>query len=153
MKIENFSEEFLEEMAELFVEVYSKPGYEWNIDTAKSHLEQYYKFFPDFNLMALSDTGEIMGAIFCSIDPQYTSNVLFIDSLQVKDTFRKQQVGKKLFAVVANKAKEQGFSGIQLLADERFDFPKNWYEKLGFKKTNWVEYESSLSDMTMNVLD
>jgi hypothetical protein len=66
MEIKKFSEKYINEMAELFVEEYSEPDYEWDVDTAKAYLERDYKYYPDFNLMALNEEDEIMGAVFCS---------------------------------------------------------------------------------------
>ena len=53
----------------------------------------------------------------------------------------------------SKKAKELGFYGVHFLADERLDFPKGWYEKLGFEVTNWVEYEAHMSEIKFELLD
>jgi GNAT superfamily N-acetyltransferase len=153
MKITKFSPKYAEEMAQLFVDVYSEPGYEWDIKTAKAYLERDYKYFPEFCLMALNGKEEIMGAIFCSIDPYYKSMMLFTDSIQVFEKHRRKGIAKRLLAKVLEKAKEKGFYGVHMLADERPNFPKGWYERLGFEKTHWVEYECRMKDLELDILN
>ena len=140
-------------MAELFIHVYSEPGAEWDKKTAKAYLSKDYKNYPEFCLVALDDGGKAMGAIFCSADPYYKSKLLFIDSLQVKTEHRNKGVAKRLLFAVAKKAKEKDYRGIHLLTDERQIFPKKWYEKLGFAKTGWVEYESDFKDINLDLLE
>ncbi len=152
MKIQQFSEEYIDEMAQLFMDVYSEPGYEWDLETSKKYLERDYKYFPEICLVALDDDGIVMGAVFCSIDPYYKSKMLFVDSLQVKDEYRKNGVARSLLSSVFQKAREEGFHGVHFLADERFDFPRGWYERLGFEKTNWVEYEAEMKDIKFELL-
>ena len=91
MKILPFNEKYVGEMAELFASVYSEPGYEWDARTAKEYIERDYKYYPDFCFMALNEKDEIMGAIFCAVHPYYKSKMLLIDTLQVKDEYRKKE--------------------------------------------------------------
>ncbi len=152
MEVKQFLEQYIDEMAQLFVDAYSEPGYEWDIETARNYLERDYKYFPELNLMAVNESGEIMGAIFCSVDPYYKTKLLFVDSLQVKKRHREQGIGKKLLLSVIKKAKKKGYQGVHFLADNRVNFPKSWYEKLGFEKTSWVEYESGMENIKLDLL-
>ncbi len=153
MKITQFSDQYLDEMAALFALSFSEPGREFDLPTAKAYLERSYRDDPSYSLMAVTDDEEIMGAIFCSITPYYRSQILLVDVLQVKKKYRAHGVGKKLLAEAIRKAKEAGCFGVHFLADERVSFPKGWYERLGFEKTHWVEYEAALEDIAMDELD
>jgi len=147
MKILDFTDEYLDDMSQLFMEVYTEPGYEWDMETAKKYLERDYKYFPEYCFVAVDDYDECMGAVFCSIDPYYKGKLLFIDSMQVKEKFRRQGVGKSLLKKVIETARDNGVSGVHFLADARIDYPKEWYERLGFETTGWTEYEAEIDNI------
>ncbi|MBD3328886.1 GNAT family N-acetyltransferase [Candidatus Dojkabacteria bacterium] len=152
MKIMKFSPKYIDEMARLFAEAFSEPECEWDIPTAKAYLERDYKYYPDYCLMAINKDQEIMGAVFCAVDPYFRSRMLLVDSLQVKSQFRKQGVAKALLREVFEKAKNEDFRGVHFLADETVDFPRGWYERLGFKKSCWTEYEADMSAINFELL-
>lgn len=153
MKIEKFDAKHAEEMAELFAKTYSVPGYEWDTKTSRGYLERDYKYYPDYCYMALDDDSKIMGAVFCMVDPYFKSKMLLVDSIQVKEKYRKRGVAKKLLLTVFEKAKSEKFHGVHFLVDETLDFPRGWYEKLGFKKSSWVEYEADMDNINFALLE
>jgi len=144
MNIIQFENKYLDEMAQLFAEVYSELGTErvWNLETAKKYLERDIVNYPEYCLVILNDGGSSMGGVFCRIDPYYQGQLLFVDSVQVKPEYRKQGIAKKLLQEVFKIAKRNGVEGVHLLADAREGFPRSWYEKLGFELSGWAEYES-----------
>ncbi len=146
MKIKKLESKYLDDMAELFVAEYSEDaeGRKWDKAKAKEYLKRNVSEYPAYNLEALTDDGELMGAIFCGLRPYYTHNALSIDSIQIKEEYRNKGVGKGLFAAVLDIAKKNGIKKAHLLADGRTDFPKSWYERIGFRPTGWVEYEAEV---------
>lgn len=153
MKITQFSTQYIKEMAELFIRAFPEKDHEWDLPTAIKYLEQDFLNYPDLCLMALTDSDEVMGAVFCSISPYYKSEILYVDSLQVMENYRNLGVAKALLAEVFRRAKDRGLLGAQFLADEGLEFPKGWYEKLGFERTRWVEYEADFSRIKTELLD
>lgn len=149
MKIISFDEKYLEEMAKLYIEEYSVPGYEWDLKTTKEYLMRNVEESPQYCFVAVDDKDDCLGAIFCRIDPYFTGTMLFVDALQVKKGYRGQGVGKALLKKVVEKAKKKNINGIHFLASARRDFPKNWYTKMGFKPSGWVEYEAFMKDLKL----
>jgi len=148
MKIKVFDPKFAGEMAELFAAEYSEGGERrWSAEKAGQFLEVCYKYFPEYCLMATDDEGNCMGAIFSLVNPYYSGDVIFVQSVQVKPEYRRRGVGKALLAKTKQLAREKGMSGIRLLTDERKDFPRRWYERLGFVKSGYTEYEAGLDNV------
>ena len=155
MQIKQFSPKYADEMAQLFVDLYSDEKKEWDLPTAKAYLARNYEAFPEINFMAIHDSkesndeNELMGAVFCQLVPYYKGKMLFIDSLQVKPNFREQGVAKNLLLEVIKKAKTINCNGFYLMADMRTDFPRKWYEGMGFEKTGWAEYKTSIDGIKL----
>jgi ribosomal protein S18 acetylase RimI-like enzyme len=142
-----FENKYLDDMAQLFVKEYSEKDAEWNKKTAKRYLLNDTETSPDYCYAAIDKNNKCIGAIFCRLDPYYKGNLLFIDSLQVYSNFRKQGIATALLKKVKRICKKNKIIGIHLLADNTKDFPKEWYKKLGFEKTDWVEFEVSMKNI------
>lgn len=144
MRIVPFSEDYLGEMVGLFIEVYSEPGYLWDRKTAREYLLRDVASSPEYCLVALDKEGNCLGGVFCCLDPYYQGKFLFINSLQVKESHRRQGVGRQLLEAVIEVARKNQLDGVYLLTDARVNFPKEWYERLGFQPTGWSEFEVHL---------
>ena len=149
IKIIAFKERYADEMADLYTEVYSEPGAQWNKKTSKKYLERDYKQHPDYCYVAVDDSGKCVGAIFCAVGPYCTGDLLFIDSIQVKESHRNEGIGKTLLKKVIEKARKNGISGVHLLADQRKEFPKKWYEEIGLIDTGWAEYAADIKSVKL----
>ncbi len=149
MQVVRFDKRYLEEMARLFANEYSEEDRKWKVETAKVYLQRNSDNFPEYSWVAINDEGECIGGIFCRVDPYYGGKLLFIDSLQVEEEYRRQGVATELLKKVVEVARKQGLDGIHMLADAREGFPKNWYEKLGFELTGWAEYEVGWDKLEM----
>jgi len=143
MKIVDFSDTYLPQMASIFVTEYSEPERKWNVETAIAYLRKNIVSNPEYCKVAVTDTDEFMGGICCRIDPYYSGSLLFIDSLEVDRQYRHHGVGTELLKNVVATAKQNGVDQIHFLGDSRKGFPKAWYQELGFIETGWVEYEMS----------
>lgn len=149
MKIIPFTPKYLEEMAQLFADEYSEPGYEWDLVTTKKYLKRNTDNFPEYCFVVIDDKGNCLGGIFCRLDPYYKGHLLFIDSIQIKKDYRKQSIGKALLKKVVETARQNGVEGVHLLADARDSFPKSWYTRIGFELTGWTEYEVCIKDLKL----
>lgn len=148
MKIIPFEEKYADEMIQLYQDEYSEDeNHTWSYEKAKESLEVCWKYFADVNFVVVDDSGELMGGIFNLINPYFQSDVLFIISIQVKPEFRGKGVATELLKKALEVAKEKGITGIRLLTDGRKDFPKSWYEKLGFQQSGYIEFTAEIVDL------
>lgn len=148
MKIVSITPEYLTQSAQLFQEEYSEGNdVVWNIETAVKYLQRDVDQAPEYCLAAVDNDNRFLGSIFCSTRPYYTGTALFIDSIQVTPDSRHKGVAKELLKKVITIAHENSVTGVHLLADGRDDFPKEWYMKLGFTFTGWVEYEGNIEKL------
>jgi len=145
--IVNFEKQYLKDMGRLFREVYDEPGFEWDQETAEKCLWENVERSPEFCLVAVNEQGECVGGVFGKVHPYYKGESLFVDTLQVEKKYRGMGVAKKLMAEVVKRARERKLVGINFMADARQEFPRKWYEELGFLPSNWVEYEASLDEI------
>lgn len=150
MKIVPISPKLLEKSVASFVREYSEaPERKWNLATAQNYLKRNIEAFSEFCWAAVNEKDEFLGAIFCRLDPYYESQYLFLDSIIVEPNSRNQGIAKTLLQKVVIVAKSHGVSGIHKLIDDRKGFPKDWYEKLGFRSTGWIEYEVKIEDLNI----
>jgi N-acetylglutamate synthase-like GNAT family acetyltransferase len=152
MRIIPYNETFLEKSAQLFAKEYSDESDNriWTVEKSKEYLERDTKNYPEYCFIAVDDNDSYIGGIFCRLDPYYNGYLLFVDSLQVVESWRKKGVAKELFKKVAHVAKQSHINGIHLLADGREGFPRSWYQKMGFKETGWIEYEVNFSELKLD---
>lgn len=135
MEITKFELWALDNIAESFVDSFP----DWTIENAKKYLMQSYLISPDFCFMALNKDKEVLGVIFSKIGPSKSGNILIIESLQVIKKYRNKGVGKSLLKHTVDEACKNHILSISMLSPEENDFPFSWYERIGFKKTGWVE--------------
>lgn len=135
MEITKFDTQALDDIAESFVDSFP----DWNIENAKKYLMQSCLTNPDFCFMALNKDKEILGAIFSKVGPSKSGNILVVESLQVIKKYRNKGVGKSLLKHTVEESRKNHILNISMLSPEENDFPFSWYERIGFKKTGWVE--------------
>ena len=46
-----------------------------------------------------------------------------------------------------DKARAAGAVGVDMQVDIKKPFPGNWYEKIGFEKTDWVAYYAKINSV------
>jgi len=149
MKIVPLKERYFKEIVEEFVKEYSLPNYAWDRSTAEKYLRQYFENYAKYCLVAVDERDRPMGWVLSRRDPYYQGYYLFINPLQVKQLYRGRGVGKALFKKLIEIAKRDKIDGIYLLADKRVNFPLDWYQRLGFEKSGWAEYEARLKDLKL----
>lgn len=137
-------------MIKLYQKEYSEDEkHTWSYEKAKESLEVCWNYFAGFNFVAVDDSQQLMGGIFNLVNPYFQSDVLFIISIQVKPEYRGHGVATELLKKAVEIAKEKDITGVRLLADERKDFPKNWYEKIGFQKSGYIEFTADIDSLNL----
>ncbi len=140
MKIIKFDPRALDKITESFVDSFP----EWSIENAKKYLMQSYLISPDFCFMAVDKDNEILGAIFSKLGTSKHGDLLIVESLQVIDRHRNNGVGKSLLKHTVNEARKNNIFSISMLSPEENIFPLSWYERIGFKKTDWIELSTTI---------
>lgn len=141
MIIKPFEEEYIDEMTRLFMKVFSEPGRKWGYKQSRYWIEEDFKKFPQYCFMAFDEkNSRCMGAIFGSIRPYWQGEYLYIADLMIKKEYRRQGVATTLMRKIMDTARENNLSGAILQADNRIDFPKKWYQKMGFRPNGWEEF-------------
>jgi ribosomal protein S18 acetylase RimI-like enzyme len=135
VKIEQMSEKNLEEVAELFNTVFNEVGEKWSIETALEHVIQNYS--GGAHWIAVKE-GEIIGFLMGITMTREPGLELFIDSLAVNKNNRRQGIGKRLWEEAQKYVKEKRLAGIRLMANPNVQ-SFNWYKKMGFIESGWIE--------------
>lgn len=144
IKIENLTEKYFTDMSNLYFDSYMDK-------TDDKALMNKYLRMCDFEVsfVALADDNEFIGGIFCRIDPStaYDGRELHLQSVQVREKFRKHGIAKLLMKKALEKAKALGIRGVDLDVDSTNEFPESWYKELGLKKSKWVSYYAEIEDI------
>ncbi len=143
MEIQKLQQSDLPDFVNIFLFEFSDETHQWNYETAHQYLLRNLVSDPDFCL-GLSISGQLLGSIFCLTKPYYSGRILFIDAILVKKEFRHRGVGNKLIQTVIEQAQNKTIDRVQLLGRDEADFEGNWYARLGFQKTGWIELEKVL---------
>ena len=145
IRLSAFEVKYLTQMGELFAQEFSEPGYEFSADAASKYLLRSVQQSPDYCFLAFKEgISKPLGGIFCQVLPYYQSKSLFVTAVLVDPKYRNMGVGKSLLYKVIELAKKNRLETMQLMADNRKDFPINWYKKLGLEENGWVEMEVHL---------
>ncbi|MGV8080928.1 MAG: GNAT family N-acetyltransferase [Syntrophales bacterium] len=137
-KIIHFREEYLTDIAESFVQSFNT----WDSLKASVYLKNIYKSNPDQCFASIDFSSNCEGAIFGKVVPYLQGEMYVIEVLQVKEEFRKRGVGSALLEKVRETAIRGNIAFLGMSVPLGKKFPLSWYEKIGFKRTGWVEVAS-----------
>ena len=140
MRILNYEPKYLAAMVSLFVEEYSKLENRWELSKAKEFIERDLEKFSDYCFLAIASKDVLAGYILCKREPLCSDYYLCVTSIQVAETFRGQALASTLLKKSIGYAKSKGLSGVILNADSRLPHPRDWYVRIGFQASGWVEY-------------
>lgn len=127
--------EDLERVAEIFLAAFNGVGEHWSRETALQHICE--SFFDQFHYVAMSDR-EIVGFILAIPLIREKGKELFIDTIAVLPEFQNKGIGKMLWEKITVEAKNNNLVGIRLLSNPHLA-SFNWYKKIGFKESGWIE--------------
>ncbi len=141
VKIRAARKEDLEKLAKVYVEVYRvfDVGEKWTQDSAYKLLDYWLIRQPDLAFVAEEDDS-LIGAFFVGVKPWWDGNHLVEGEIFVDPAHQAQGVGKKLLKIVLGKALEKyQVTFWDTITFRRFDFPLNWYKKIGMEEVlEWV---------------
>lgn len=149
MKTIPFESKYLSQIAQLFVDEYSEPENNriWTTEKATEYLKKHTDLHPEYCFISIDSNQKCIGALIASVEPYYDSELLFIETLQVAQSHRKQKIATKLLKTAIKLAKQNKIKGVHFLADARAKFPKSWYQKLGFQLSGWAQYEALMGNI------
>lgn len=109
-----------------------------SLDDSREGIDRFLKRNPDTNFIASDDAknDEIIGAILCGHDGRRG----YIYHLAVKDTMRKNGVGRALVDEVVKALKLEGINKVALLAFKDNKAGNGFWESLGFGQRDDLTY-------------
>jgi GNAT superfamily N-acetyltransferase len=140
MTVIPYSSKYFSDSVDLFVDVYSDSNGTWSSAKAGEYLQRILNLGTEYCFVAL-EGDQYIGSVFSFLCPNYDTDLLFIDVVQVKSEFRRKGVASALLEKVLEKAKREKISSVNLWSDSSSEFPISWYTSLGFKTTKWVELD------------
>src|SRR5260221_11084123 len=130
-------------VSSLYVEVFNNnlPIPEnWTTETAAARIKKTFE--SGFSFIA-KDNDSIIGALIGYKSIFDTGEIYDIDTLIVRKDYSHKGIGKKLFEEAIQVAKAHKITNIHLLAHAQLE-SFQWYKKLGFKESGWVELVKTL---------
>ncbi len=146
IKIVAFKDKYLDHAASLFSRVYSDEEGVYDPKMARKRIEDDLKTGLDYSFVALVNNlpaGEIITKVVWA-DKGWN---LWVDTLQVEPGYQKQGLARRLLKTAIDKARAAGAVGVDMQVDIKKPFPGNWYEKIGFEKTDWVAYYAKINSV------
>lgn len=125
----------LKEVGEIFYNTFNSVGEPWTKVTSQQYVKENYH--GDCHFVALLDK-KIIGMLMAIPLTREKGTELFIDSIVVLPEYQKTSIGKKLWKKANVYAKDNHFTGIRLLTNPQLE-SFNWYKKMGYKKSGWIE--------------
>lgn len=107
----------------------------WTQQSAESFFRFQFALPSQVGFVAESD-GRLVGGFFSSIMPWWDGNHLFGGELFVDPDFQQQGVGRSLMKALLNAAAtDHAAVAWDLITFRQREFPRSWYESLGFTET------------------
>ncbi len=134
--IDLMDEKDLDEVAKVFVEVFNDAGENWTIDIAQEHVEK--NFFGDCHFVARIE-GEIVGFVIAMPLIFERGLSMFVDAVGVLPKYQRKGIGTLLWKKMNVHVEAIGeYDAIRLLTHPDFR-SFEWYKKMGYEKSGWVE--------------
>lgn len=149
IKIVPFEEKYLDESAKLFAESYSDKEGEWGMEQSRKRVWENVNSFPECCLVATGEDGTFLGGILCQKYVNYDGPSLYIDSVHVIKSFRRQGIGETLIKKAIEKAQDSGAKSVFMYVDSADQFLGDWYSRMGFEKTKWAAYAGKIKDLKL----
>lgn len=142
------------DLARVYAYVYEvfDSGEKWTPESAKNMITYWFKKQPDLSFLAEYD-GQIVGAFFSAIKPWWDGPRLFDGELFVHPDFQGKKIGKallkKMLEEAANKYEAKIFDAFTY---NGYDFPLNWYKKVGFETIKeWTMFSGDIQKVLKNL--
>lgn len=147
VKIRLAYEKDLELLAQVYVDVYEAfdVGERWDKESALKLMRYWFARKPDLFFVAEKDD-RLVGAFVADIEPWWDGNHLLDGEIFVHPDFQKKGVGTELTKTMFETALEKYDAKVWCFYTFRNpEFPKKWYEKMGFEEIKeWMMISGDL---------
>ncbi|MBQ3900011.1 MAG: GNAT family N-acetyltransferase [Lachnospiraceae bacterium] len=113
-----------------------------SIDDSKEGVDRFIDRNPSTSVVAVSDSGEIVGAILCGHDGR--RGCLY--HVCVREDFRRKGIGKEMVVFCMNALKAEGINKVSLIAFTKNDIGNAFWNCIGWTKRLDLNYY----DFTLN---
>ncbi|MBR4278229.1 MAG: GNAT family N-acetyltransferase [Lachnospiraceae bacterium] len=113
-----------------------------SIDDSKEGVDRFIDRNPQTSVVAVSDKGEIVGAILCGHDGR--RGCLY--HVCVREDFRRKGIGKEMVVFCMNALKAEGINKVSLIAFTKNDIGNAFWNCIGWTKRLDLNYY----DFTLN---
>ncbi len=113
-----------------------------SIDDSKEGVDRFIDRNPHTSVVAVSDKGEIVGAILCGHDGR--RGCLY--HVCVREDFRRKGIGKEMVVFCMNALKAEGINKVSLIAFTKNDIGNAFWNCIGWTKRLDLNYY----DFTLN---
>ncbi len=113
-----------------------------SIDDSKEGVDRFIDRNPSTSVVAVSDSGEIVGAILCGHDGR--RGCLY--HVCVREDYRRKGIGKEMVVFCMNALKAEGINKVSLIAFTKNDIGNAFWNCIGWTKRLDLNYY----DCTMN---
>ena len=113
-----------------------------SLDDSREGVEQFLKRNPNTSVVAVSDTGEIVGGILCGHDGR--RGCLY--HVCVREDYRRHGIGKAMVVFCMNALKDEHINKVSLIAFTSNDVGNAFWNQIGWTKRLDLNYY----DFTLN---
>lgn len=113
-----------------------------SIDDSREGVERFIDRNPSTSVVAVSDSGEIVGAILCGHDGR--RGCLY--HVCVREDYRRKGIGKEMVVFCMNALKAEGINKVSLIAFTKNDIGNAFWNCIGWTKRLDLNYY----DFTLN---
>ena len=145
MIIKKSTKKDIKEIAKLMLEEFRKSPFneKANLNAVLKSLNFYFKIG---RVYVAEDKREIVGVIVLKIEQYWEGSVIIIEDLAVKESYKKQGIGKNLIAKVEDYAKKNSIKRILFKTHKESPSIK-FYKKFGYKQNKKViDFEKKISN-------
>ncbi|HVZ67554.1 MAG TPA: GNAT family N-acetyltransferase [Patescibacteria group bacterium] len=135
IRIELMTTEDLNQVADVFLQVFNALGENWGKESATKHVNE--NFSGDSHFVAKINN-RIIGFIMAIPLTREKGTELFVDSIAILPDYQHKGVGQKLWDKIEESSKDGEYVAIRLLANKQLK-SFNWYKSLGYQESGWIE--------------
>lgn len=131
IKIEKFNKKEIKQISYVMKEAFNSVDQNWSDQEGLEYIEEYFNKSANF---VAKENDKIVGFIVADKH----SDHLFIDAIGVLPSEMNKGIAKSLWNKILEYCKKENITEIKMIADPK-SIAYQWYKKLQFKETGWVE--------------
>jgi len=154
INIRLMQEKDLDELAEVYTEVYQKfdVGERWTTETSKKLFSYWYDKQPDLFFVAEHES-KVVGGFVAGVKPWWDGNHLSDGEIFVHPDHQKQGIATKLSIALYEKALEKyNVTEFDASTFKKKEFPLSWYKSIGFEENeDWTIISGNIKTILSNL--